>query len=609
MPFRRVLLVKPSGRSGLGFLVDQIPIGLEYIAANIEDVVEEIHIVDMEMEKYNFQHLIDVYHPDLVGITMSATEHNEGLRLAKIAKINDVATIVGGYHATSVPDLLLSYSQIDMVARGEGELTMREIVEEDCSEGVLGVSYKRDGQIIHNEDRPLVKDLDSLRFPARHLRQYPYKANDRKTGYDVLLTSRGCYGRCIFCCEPSMSQGRLRCRSPENVVEEVLEISRYHKGKPTNVFITDPMFMGNPSRVGRVCDLLQEHDLNMKFNALVRTDNMARNPEIVKKMCEAGIDHFEMGIESPNIKDLESTKKGITTRVQREAVQNIRKNGGCAGGTFVIGLPDQTEEEIRGFPIYAKEIGLTSAAFGIATPFPGTEFYEGLYRKGLIFETNWDNFDEMHSVYETEHLSKEKIEELATYCMAKFWNIDTFIDRERVFQRRTKKKKHLMDFILERAIELRFIGDAGTSLKKDTFSHYIKKFLEAYSDPCVEDYTRKVGVHNVLEMSSFLRILGPQTIQCSLGIDGDTTSIIMKTTNNMVEYIRVIHDRQHHSTIDFDIDLKIMSEQNQEFNIKMVQNSVTRILREGGIRRLWNTMRLFLAIGTEALAWKLIKNS
>ena len=608
MPFRRILLVKPSGRSGLGFLVDQIPIGLEYIAANIEDVVEEIHIVDMEMEKESLQHLIDVYHPDLVGITMSATEHNEGLRLAKIAKKNDVVTVVGGYHATSVPDLLLSHPQIDMVVRGEGELTMREIVEEDCSEGVLGVSYKGDGRIIHNEDRPLVEDLDSLRFPARHLRQYPYKANDRKTGYDVLLTSRGCYGRCIFCCEPSMSQGHLRCRSPENVVEEVLEISRYHKGKPINVFIADPMFMGNPSRVGRICDLLQEHDLNMKFNALVRTDNMARNPEIVKKMCEVGIDHFEMGIESPNYKDLESTKKGITTRVQREAVQNIRKNGGCAGGTFVVGLPDQTEEEIRGFPIYAKEIGMTSAAFGIATPFPGTEFYEGLYRKGLIFETNWDNFDEMHSVYETEHLSKEKIEELATYCMAKFWNIDTFIDRERVFQRRTKKKTHLVDFILERAIELRFIGDAGMSLKKDTFSHYMKKFLEAYSDPCVEDYTRKVGVHNVLEMSSFLRILGPQTIQCSLGVDGDTTSIIVETTNNTVEYIRVIRDRQDHPTINFNIDLKMMSELNQNSKIKMVQKSVTRILHEGGIRRLWNTMRLFLAIGTEALAWKLTKN-
>jgi hypothetical protein len=82
----------------------------------------------------------------------------------------------------------------------------------------------------------------------------------------------------------------------------------------------------------------------------------------------------------------------------------------------------------------------------------------------------------------------------------------------------------------------------------------------------------------------------------------------MKTTNNTVEYIRVINDRQHHSTIDFDIDLKIMSEQNQESKIEMVQKSVTRILHEGGIRKLWNTMRLFLAIGTEALEWKLTKN-
>jgi len=193
--------------------------------------------------------------------------------------------------------------------------------------------------------------------------------------------------------------------------------------------------------------------------------------------------------------------------------------------------------------------------------------------------------------------------------MAKFWNIDTFIDRERVFQRKTKKKTHLVDFILERAIELRFIGDAGMSLKKDSFSHYVKKFIEAYSDPCVEDYTRKVGVHNVLEMSNFLRILGPQTIQFSLCMDDDTTSIIVETTNNTVEYVRVIHGRQDHSTITFNIDLKLMSELNQESKIKMVKKSVTRILREGGIRRLWNTMRLFLAIGTEAVAWKLTDRS
>jgi radical SAM superfamily enzyme YgiQ (UPF0313 family) len=77
----------------------------------------------------------------------------------------------------------------------------------------------------------------------------------------------------------------------------------------------------------------------MEFCALVRADAMATHPQLVKKMCQVGIRRFEMGIESPNVKDLKSTKKGVTNRVHGEAVRNIRENGGRAGGTFVIGLP------------------------------------------------------------------------------------------------------------------------------------------------------------------------------------------------------------------------------------------------------------------------------
>ncbi len=607
MPFKRILLVKPSGKKGLSFAFDLIPIGLEYIAAYIEDAVEEIHIVDMELEKRSFHHSLELYRPDLVGITMSATEHNEGLHLAKIAKKNGITTVVGGYHPTGAPELMLSYPQVDIVVRGEGELTMRELVEKGCPEGVLGVSYKKDGKIIHNEDRPKIKGLDSLPFPARHLRQYSYKSADRSTDCDVLVMSRGCHGRCSFCCEPSMSHGSLRCRSPENVMEEILEMVRYHERRPLNVFFADPNFMGNPERASRICDLLQEHALDIKFCAMVRPDYMARNPEIVKKMCETGIIWFEMGIESPNLKDLKSTKKGMTTRVHKEAVWNIRENSGSAGGTFVIGLPDQTEKEIRRFPVYAKEIGLTAAAFGIATPFPGTEFYNELERQGLIFETNWDNFDEMHSVYRTKYLSKEKIEELATYCMAKFWNIDTFIDQERVFQKRTKRKTPLIDFIRERVFNIRFMSDNGIILQKNNFCQHIKIFLEAYPDPRVEAYTRKVGVHNVLEMSRFLRILGPQTIQCTLSLDDATISFVFKTTKRTVEYIRVIRGRQDDTTINFDIDLKWMNEPSQK--LKMLKRFIAMIAHDGSIKRLWSTFRLFVAVGTEALMWKLIRNS
>jgi len=597
--------VKPSGRKGLSFAYDLIPIGLEYIASHIEDVVEEIRIVDMELEQRSFRHLIDLYRPDLVGITMSATEHNEGLRLAKIAKKSGIVTVVGGYHPTAAPDLMLSYPQVDLVVRGEGELTMRELVERGSPEGVLGVSYRTDGRTVHNQDRPTINDLDGLSFPARHLRQYSYKASDRTTDCDVLVTSRGCRGQCSFCCEPSMSQGRLRCRSPENVMEEILEMVKYHEERPLNVTFADPNFMGNPEKVSHLCDLLQEYELDIKFCAMVRPDNMARNPEIVKKMCETGIIWFEMGIESPNPKDLRSTKKGITTWVHREAVRNIRENGGSAGGTFVIGLPDQMEEEIRRFPVYAKEIGLTAAAFGIATPFPTTEFYKELDRQGLIFETNWDNFDEMHSVYKTKHLSKEKIEKLATYCMAKFWNIDTFIDQERVFQKRTKAKTPLIDFIRERALNARFMINNGRKLQKDNLAQHTKTFLEAYPDPRVGAYTRKVGVHNVLEMSRFLRILGPQTIQCTLSLDDVTISFVFKTTKRTVEYIRVIRGRQGDSTINFDIDLKRMSEPSQKLKMEIVKRSMAMISHDWNIKRLWNTFKLLVAVGTEVSMWRL----
>ena len=121
MPFKNILLVKPPGRRGLSFAVDLVPIGLEYIAAYIEDAVEEVHIVDMEKERRSFQRLLDLYRPDLVGITLSATEHNEGLHLAEIAKKSGITTVVGGYHPTGIPGLMLSYPQVDLVVRGEGQ--------------------------------------------------------------------------------------------------------------------------------------------------------------------------------------------------------------------------------------------------------------------------------------------------------------------------------------------------------------------------------------------------------------------------------------------------------------------------------------------------------
>lgn len=599
VPFKRILLVKPSGRKGLSFAFDMIPLGLEYLAAYIEDVVEQVNIVDLELDRRTFQDCLDFYRPDLVGISLSATEHNQTLKLAKIAKQNGAVTVVGGYHPTSVPDVMLSHKQIDIVVRGEGEQTLRELVAHGSAEDVLGCSYRKNGEIIHNANCPRIADLDSIPFPARHLRQYPYKSADRKTDCDVLMMSRGCHGLCSFCCEPSMSDGCSRCRSPENVMEEILEMAKFHAGKPVSVMFADPNFIGNARQVERLCDLLIEHDLNIEFGALVRADMMANNPRIVQKMCKAGIVKFEMGIESPNSKDLQSTKKGVATKFHKQAVQNIRAYGGRAGGTFVIGLPDQTEEEIKTFPVYAKEIGLTAAAFGIATPFPGTDFYKELEAQGLIFETNWDNFDEMHSVFKAKHLTKERIEELATFSMAKFWNIDTFIDHEMVYQKRTLTKKPVVDFVQDRVLNLGFMANNGTELQKDKFDQHIKTFLDAYADSRVESYTRGVGVHEAIEISKFLRVLGSQKIQATLNLDDTMVSFVFKTTSDSIEYIQVAYGRVADSTVNLDVDLNWLAKPSL---VNLLKTPAYLFRNNMGPKRLWNTFRLFVAVGTEVVA-------
>jgi radical SAM superfamily enzyme YgiQ (UPF0313 family) len=445
-----------------------------------------------------------------------------------------------------------------MVVRGEGELTMRELVVKGKPKGVPGLSYKEDGTFIKNPDREFIEDLDILRFPARHLRRYAYGTRSlRNREYDVLTTSRGCWGRCTFCCEPTMSRSHQRYRSPENVMDEILEIDSFHHHRPLSIDVTDPHFLGSPGRIDYLCDLLSQHNLDIRFGVKVRADSVASHPDIVRKMIAVGIEGFEMGIESPNVDDIESIGKGLRPDVHVQAVNNIKRWGGNAGGTFVIGLPGQTEEQILEFPTYAKKIGLTSTAYGIATPFPGTRFYDDMDSQGLIFEKDWNNYDEMHAVFRSANISPDRIEELASICMARFWTVDTFIEKERMRVIRSSSKRNLASFVGEKMEELSFSLDMGSQLRNSDLGKHVVSVIEASADPDVANYTKEVGVHNVIDMAQFLRIVGDQEVQLTIrSNDRPITSWILRTTHDRVEYIQVVPGKNDRSTINLDLDLE-----------------------------------------------------
>jgi len=617
MAYERVLLVKPRGRKGLGFGLDLIPIGLEYIAASIENVVEDVHIIDMELERHSFKYFLDLFRPDLVGITMSATDHNEGLRLAKTAKENGIATVLGGYHPTLVPDELLSHLQVDMVVRGEGEYTMRELVQKGCPNGVLGVSYKEDGKVIHNEDRPAIEDLDSLPFPARHLRRYRYNhVNSKGKETDVICTSRGCSGRCSFCCEPIMNRSHQRFHSPESVMKELLEIVSFHNGKPLQILAVDPNFMGDPERIDRLCDLLHNRKLDIKFSVMARVDSVAKNPQLIKKMCDNGFLGYELGIESPKLKDLKNTRKGITLEMQAKAVKILRDNGADVSGTFVIGLPGQTEEEIKQFPVYAKDIGLMNAAFGIATPFPGTTFYNNLDKKGLIVECDWTIYDEMHSVFKLNGISRKRLEELETYCMARFWTLNTLLDRAKVLQKRSGMKTSLKDFVEDVIAKVTFGRNVGCDLRKGEFESHLKAVLDAIVDAESEEGERKIRMHDVIEMSRFLGILGSQKIQCTFTCHEQLpVSYIIKTkssSSGTVEYTKIVSGKHDDATMSINIDLSdVIDSVNADLSFNPITTFIFLVRSVQNLKGVWNVFRLSAAIGIDfavTLLYETMKN-
>ena len=426
--------------------------------------------------------------------------------------------------------------------------------------------------------------------------------------YDVLTTSRGCYGRCTFCCEPTMSKGHHRFRSPENVMKEILEIVSFHDHKPLSIDVTDPHFLGSPWRVERLCDLLAQQELDIRFGVKVRADSVAKHPDIVRKMIHVGIEGFEMGIESPNMEDIESVSKGLNTDVHIQAVNNIKRWGGNAGGTFVIGLPDQTEDQILEFPTYAKRIGLTSTAYGIATPFPGTQFYDDLKTQGLIFETDWNRYDEMHSIFRSKHVSSERIEELASICMAKFWTVDMFLEKERMHLIRHSSKRSLAKFIDSKMQELNFLLDMGSQLQNKNLGKHVLSVIDASADPSVERYTREIGVHNIIDMALPLKLLGEQTMQLTVRKGGvAVTSWILKTTRERVEYIQVIPGKTDLNTINLDIDLDDF-EFDEGNNINIIDS--IRILGKmlasnRGIKKQPNMIRLLMAGGLELVGGRL----
>jgi radical SAM superfamily enzyme YgiQ (UPF0313 family) len=344
------------------------PTGLEYIAAALRDHVGRVTLLDLGYEKAcrdprALSALIrrDV---DLLCITLGWRSRFEKACDLVSQLPDEVTTVVGGHQATlDVEHLFERCPNIDLVVRGEGEEVIRQVVTGVPWEEIRGLSYRRNGQIVHNENQTL-PDLAHVAYPDRSLRRHEYYSAygglrlTRHT-FDTVLTARGCPFHCKFCTFSLNPLGQKREyteRPVESVLEELKTITA------DVVLFSDDNFATNPKRAEQLCDLILAHGIRKTFVVQARVD-IARHRRLLDKAWQAGFRVFLIGIESPHDRILTQLQKGITQQQVREAFTVLRQYPFHLHGYFIYGNVSETEQEMLYIPEFAREIGLDSISF------------------------------------------------------------------------------------------------------------------------------------------------------------------------------------------------------------------------------------------------------
>jgi len=400
----KVLVVQPRQRRRAGFragfrtmaLVE--PLGLEMVAGSLE-TDHEVRLVDL-LPGVNLEAVVRRFSPEVCGISCSFTvDVPETLRVAEALKTLRpwIFVFVGGHHASLNPgDFAVPW--VDAVVVGEGEVSALELVGAlAAGEGVRSVPglvvNTSQGQIATGT-RPLVTELDRLAHPARslvHRWRKSYHLGVR--GPLVSLeTSRGCPYRCTFCSVWRFHQGKVRFKSPERVLEEVEAVDGH------NIFITDDNFLASIPRVEAIADLLLNRRVKKRFIIQARTDSIARHPDTIARLKEAGFATVFLGLEKIDAEGMKSVHKANTVESNETALKVLKKAGINVFGTLIVD-PDYDESDFRRLRDYVRHHAIPNAWFTVLTPLPGTALFEQVQE--ALTTRNWEMFDLAHAVLPT----------------------------------------------------------------------------------------------------------------------------------------------------------------------------------------------------------------
>ncbi len=329
--------------------------------------------------------------PNVVGISAKSQNYASACIVAKLAKevSEQIIVIVGGPHPSMVGPEVLDCLNIDIGVKGEGERTIVELLDAIRTrkkfDGIKGIIYRKDEQIVENAPRELIRDLDSLSFPHESApevligyHEYPQKA------FFNIYAIRGCPYNCLFCGNREVWGREMRFRSPDNVIREIKGIQ---KMGINYVYFNDDVFGVDKKYIFDLCNAMIIHCPKLRWTCSLHVNLV--DEQIVSLLKAAGCNRIKIGIESGNNEILKEIRKNITIEEALSACELIKKHGIELNACFMVGFPQETEDTLSETVEAMKKTKCNALVYSIFTPYPGTEAFELCREKGLID----DNYD------------------------------------------------------------------------------------------------------------------------------------------------------------------------------------------------------------------------
>ncbi|RUM48104.1 MAG: B12-binding domain-containing radical SAM protein [Hyperthermus sp.] len=441
----RILLTLPPGIHTLeiyriaGMKVP--PLGLAWIAAVLEREGHKVSIIDsptLELDVEKWIRLVKGFRPDIVGFSLLTPTAPKGYRAVKLVKeeLPGVITVAGGQHPTAMFSEALNEG-FDVVVLREGEYTMRDLVRVIESRGfdpaalmgVDGIAFRdpRSGAIRVTRPRRPIEKLDELPWPARHLLPMDkYTLLGKPIRVAHVMASRGCPYGCMYCSTSYFWGRRVRFRSPRDVADEVEFL--YEKYGARYVVFADDELTINKYFVRRWIEEIRERGLDIRFACGSRVNHV--NREILDLMIRSGCVMLYFGVESASQETLDRIGKRITPEQAEKVFSTVRELGGHAMGSFILGFPWESLDDMKATVEFAVKLDPDYAQFTALTPYPGTPLYTYAKKHGLIEDWNWEHYTTIQPVMRGFKWSRRDLARMIKYAYRRFFLRPRFILRE-----------------------------------------------------------------------------------------------------------------------------------------------------------------------------------